>query len=598
MKFKRVLDLYIVIIVSLLFVSCVTHDDDLDLSRDISLDVGLGDNGGISFPLGNLGKLTLDSLIKINKDSDAVLRILDGGLYGIEKSGTLKKTEVKVASQGIDIKDPVFEKIKLDFTGVSEDILIGDQFTASFKSKSVLNVNDKIDDAVLSVGRLELVKPTGVDIGLTFTDLSSNIEQAYFDNVCMSFPGCVRLLYYGSDPRITVDGPTVTMNGMLTSDEIKHGRFSVEELYLSEFVFNKPLRTTVTPEGKRMIFSDDIVYSGEIDVFGDNLRIGDLSNVSLSFKVSMEHIDVKRCYGRFYPDIDDITEGLSFNLNDDLDFLKSEDNEFDVSDISINVNMITTNLSYPLLVDMSFDSKTKDGRWIGRGITPDYGAFRIPPAPIDEVLKTLVRISNHESGNAEGVVEVYASRLGDLVRTVPDSLFFKAEVQTDTTDTGMYSVRMGENVTVSGDYEAIVPFRFNSIKLNYYKLKDVSEDIKDVREKLISANLHIRANVTNTVPMDVVLTVTAMDANDKEISSDLIHFGDVTIPAGSLDNPNTSDIEIDGFVDKFGARDWKSIGIRVRCVSGKAMELMNTEGIEIKNTQLDMTDVRLDLSNK
>ena len=54
--------------------SCLSTSDELDLDKDISLDMQIAP-GGLSIPLGSLDTLFLDSLIKID-DEDAMLKKL------------------------------------------------------------------------------------------------------------------------------------------------------------------------------------------------------------------------------------------------------------------------------------------------------------------------------------------------------------------------------------------------------------------------------------------------------------------------------------------------------------------------------------------
>ena len=60
--------------------ACITTSDELDLNKEISLDMQIGP-GGLYIPLGSLDTLYLDSLIKLDGDN-SVLDTLDGGLFG------------------------------------------------------------------------------------------------------------------------------------------------------------------------------------------------------------------------------------------------------------------------------------------------------------------------------------------------------------------------------------------------------------------------------------------------------------------------------------------------------------------------------------
>ena len=68
-KFKRTLALCS-IIAAFCLSSCISTSNDIDLNKDISLDVQIG-RGGLSIPVGSLSKIYLDSLIKTDGDDSA-----------------------------------------------------------------------------------------------------------------------------------------------------------------------------------------------------------------------------------------------------------------------------------------------------------------------------------------------------------------------------------------------------------------------------------------------------------------------------------------------------------------------------------------------
>ena len=70
--------------------SCIQMTDELDLNKEISLDMEIG-HGGLSIPIGSLSKIYLDSLIKTDGD-ESVLDTIEGGVYGITIDGTDAKT--------------------------------------------------------------------------------------------------------------------------------------------------------------------------------------------------------------------------------------------------------------------------------------------------------------------------------------------------------------------------------------------------------------------------------------------------------------------------------------------------------------------------
>lgn len=101
------------IIAALCLGSCLTLTDDLDLNKEISLDMQIGP-GGLTIPVGSLDTLFLDSLIKIDGD-ESVLDTLGDGLYGISMDGEIEKVNVSIGDVTINIPKPDIDEISASF---------------------------------------------------------------------------------------------------------------------------------------------------------------------------------------------------------------------------------------------------------------------------------------------------------------------------------------------------------------------------------------------------------------------------------------------------------------------------------------------------
>ena len=96
-------------------VSCVSSTDELDLNKEVKLDMHLAPSG-ISLPLGNLSKIYLDSLIEVDvNDPDALIQKLDGSLYGISLKDSVDKITIDVDEISFDIDNPEIDPIEISF---------------------------------------------------------------------------------------------------------------------------------------------------------------------------------------------------------------------------------------------------------------------------------------------------------------------------------------------------------------------------------------------------------------------------------------------------------------------------------------------------
>ena len=93
--------------------SCLKMTDELDLNKQISLDMQIGP-GGLSIPLGSLDTIYLDSLIKVD-DEESILDTLDGGLFGFSMKDSIAKIDVGIDPVKIDIDAPDIDPLETEF---------------------------------------------------------------------------------------------------------------------------------------------------------------------------------------------------------------------------------------------------------------------------------------------------------------------------------------------------------------------------------------------------------------------------------------------------------------------------------------------------
>ena len=121
--------------------SCLSMTDELNLEKEISLDMQIGP-GGLSIPLGSLDTIFLDSLIKIDGDQ-SVLDTLDGGLFGFSMKDSIAKVNVGI--------DPVL--INIDAPQI-------DPLSTHFDNPQVKDVEiaKKVSSATLDIAQIDLTK--------------------------------------------------------------------------------------------------------------------------------------------------------------------------------------------------------------------------------------------------------------------------------------------------------------------------------------------------------------------------------------------------------------------------------------------------------
>lgn len=330
--------------------SCLNFTDDLDLNKEISLDMQIGP-GGLSIPLGSLDTIFLDSLIKIDGD-DGMLKKLPDGTYGISMEGSVDSVKVEIDPLTIEIDPPSIDaittsfdtpkkenlKIKIPTEENSEVLSVGsidmsgmeDNFTAI--KLRVKTQEYPVGVANIPVSALEIPVPQQsqkISFGFTLPDDVEKLNSITFgeQNSAAGQKICLNVDLGGiystlSDPAISIKQMNVTFpdNFVLAEDPdlrqnyIKQGNLSVSGNVFSITMDGGQSIETLTgtskilplsfylvsgdfsEEGHTIDYDGDISYSLTLQVSGTSKGTGNLYvDVSLdeSLKVADFSVDTR-----------------------------------------------------------------------------------------------------------------------------------------------------------------------------------------------------------------------------------------------------------------------------------------------------------------
>ena len=165
--------------------SCLTFTDELDLNKEISLDMQIGP-GGLFIPLGGLDTLYLDSLIKVDGD-ESLLDTLDGGLFGFTMKDSISKIDVGIDPVKIDIAPPSIDPLETEFDNPEVNdveirrressttldipsIDLTDMNLPSFKRDTTVGPYDVPDGHGMSIPTIDItIKPEAMGCNFTYT---------------------------------------------------------------------------------------------------------------------------------------------------------------------------------------------------------------------------------------------------------------------------------------------------------------------------------------------------------------------------------------------------------------------------------------------
>lgn len=193
--------------------SCLTFTDELDLDKEISLDMQIGP-GGLFIPIGSLDTIYLDSLIKVDGDQ-SLLDTLDGGLFGFTMKDSISKIDVGIDPVKIDIEPPHIDPLETQFAKpeVNDVDIDRKESTTTLDIPSI----DLSDMNLPSFKRDTLVGPYNVPAGNGVSIPTINISinpQAMGCNFTYEFPEDVKKLnklWFG-ETKGSKDGQKLTLD--------------------------------------------------------------------------------------------------------------------------------------------------------------------------------------------------------------------------------------------------------------------------------------------------------------------------------------------------------------------------------------------------
>lgn len=202
----------------------------------------------------------------------------------------------------------------------------------------------------------------------------------------------------------------------------------------------------------------------------------------------------------------------------------------------------------------------------------------------------------------EGYTSLQIPNLNNLLKTVPDKIELYLEPYVD--DTRLVKVKLGETLSVKGNYSLLAPMGFDSFSLEYTEriediLGDNPEDITDYITDINSVTLSFV--IENTVPADFTPTiipykkdgVTRLDNVVVDVS------GEIAAGKGYKDGKLTEPVETTVTI-KLSAKEGEldDLSIIDFVINGSGSGALNiNEYIQIKNMSIKIDEpIEVDLN--
>lgn len=400
--------------------------------------------------------------------------------------------------------------------------VVADAVTAEVEDKTTLDIDEDVDEALKvlkTVGWKNGVKPH-INFVINFEDFPKDIDQLEFKNFNIYLP---RFMKFVESDNVTLgeyQGATygvLPLVGRFNPHEGYKKTLTVDSLDFSYMDNGNGLKTVV--KNGRTFLTVDV--DKEVKIFGNVQTIAGttvdtdkLKDIPVKPVVTVEDMPVGKITGTVNPDIDDVNEAIALDLGSDLDFLKEQGTNLDITNPQISL-VLSNTMGVPVDMELHMSAKDAVGRVIdGSAVQPvELTLAAAKKDGVPTTTKFLLSRLENTSKPADTEDTVYVTKtvsdLANLMKVVPDSVSFNL---TATAHGTSHRIDLSKEMKITGNYDVIVPLEFESIDINYKDTIDnLRSDLKDFSGKIKQAKLKVVGVVANTIPVDLHLNVNPLD---------------------------------------------------------------------------------------
>lgn len=499
------------ILLSGCMLSCVDNEYDLSKDLDMTMTVG-GEN--LTIPASNTKNITLEKIFDL--DEGSTVKADANGNYALSQTGEGSDTRVSI-----------------------EDITINANEITLQSASTELNFSQSPN------GTLEATVDDKTSFSIDKRNVTTDVTELYSSDVIM--PASLNMNIVGSNALVLKKGFKVEFPSYLTV-RTTDNRVVIKENVLTfaqdiNVSQASPLniRLNITRidfesmgEGKGLVAPGHLVIADDIKISGTSTTTGGSAiRMIMNTAFKIDEIQLTQVTAQVDPEINVSIDPIT--INNLPDFLKDEKVKIDMTDPKIYLTVSNTS---PVEVNFSGVLKSyKNGQLIASvpvGQAPNL--ITIPGNKPDKYIICLHRLNeNVEGADASVTVE----NLNDLIETIPDEIRMD-NIEAKASDKRC-TIVLGSTYNVKTDYEINAPLQFNEGTNIVYSdvINDWNKDVKDLAVK----ELVVSMEATNTIPLTMDMTVTAIDKDGKPLNNISTTVSD-KIAAGTLDNQKVTTLEI------------------------------------------------------
>ena len=584
----------------MLTTGCVSDDYDLD---SVDLTMGLGSDG-LKLKMGNTEKILLGDILDLDEsvklDANNLYYLVEEGttnfnIHVNEVSASFKESTIETSERVLDYniaKEQLGDVVNQLPPNASLPVAAGIFFNGEAKGYADVDVTVDVPEEVSYISTAD-VKDMKVSLQM-HTDLSPNVKFGIdkVENFSITIPSILQVREGSWPAGWTMKDNVLTHQGALTIPQ--------DGVICSIVADKVDTKGYGAPKDGKLAFGKDAngrsvlqagiqgkVYFKSTGAF--NLGTSDYADIYLTLSLgNSSKIDIEQVTGKFSPEINptvdpiDIASSLPDFLNDDA---------VKIGAANPTLKFTADLTSIPVGLNLSGElTSVKKG---AQGFTKKVG---LPVTQVED--KQHNTVYYYQSGKPydpefptlpAGAVQAKANNLSSLIEKLPD------EIRVDLTGGKLsvqdkeYTIQLGKDYQASADYKVYVPFQFDKgLTIVYNDSTDsMSEDLEDYQAE----GLMLKATAQNTIPLDLVATITAYDVDGNVVPG--INFSEIKVPAGDGTNVNEAQVEISATLDEpslLQKMDRLKFSVKAaNDVNGQVHELCSTQYLRFADVRLYLT---------
>lgn len=477
--------------------SCVDSSFDFDKDFDWSINTGY-----LAFPVGKTDTIFLDDIIEIDEGDDLqIVPDADGngvaGEYHLIKDGEIDRASANVRMATVDGStthiDPITAADESSVVNPSGMITTQISQTGDVKADAA-----DIDDALKELGSLKAAASTALTLNiklegnLNFSTISGNLK--------VKFPSFLVF----NDPAVNANNEI-----QIPCSELQLNVPYVRTLQLTGYHFDGGLPVV----NNEIHLNEQVVITGETNVqLPSGGQVGSGVKLQIVPTVLLADMSVDEATGIIQPEID--ATRTSVEISNLPDFLDDDETSLSVSNPVILFSAVNP-LNAPVDLTGKMLGKKEDGTLIS-GSEVKFGAGSTDPILLQPG-SNLIALSRLGTGGPAGSQNIAVANINNLIAKIPDVV--EVEMQPAVSYDKYYSIRLGQDYEVSGNYNIDIPLSFEEgLNIVYTdSADDLNSDLKD----LDFEEAAVEFDAVNTIPLELEVkaeNVTPLDINKQPLS--------------------------------------------------------------------------------